>query len=724
MRLHRLALAVVAVIVPPVIGRGQSTQAAEPVGDSSLKMVSADAAFYSTSLRLGEQFERFLHSNAFAKLKELPAAKLLVQHLHDEAKDPNNPVHHITEALKDPANKQLAELLHDLPRHEIFFYGGAGWSDMLPILKKINTAQYSGPIQAIIAGKPQETNMYQGRAMLDAVNSSADKLAIPEMVLGFKLSDGGPANEQITRLEAALKHATENSPLKGRVKRVRVGDTEALTLTVDGSMIPVDKAPWDQIEEREGQYDNLRKRIKSLKLAISLLVKDNYLLLTIGPDTKVAERLTHGPALGTRPEFSPLAKFADKKLLAVGYASKALIESAATRPEDVSGVVEFIRNGLDKLPISEKNRTSIDKDLKRYGDEVIKHLPKPGAMVSFAFMTDRGQESFAYDYTINPDAPEEKSLSILDHLGGSPLLAIAGVVNDPTPGYKAFVELIRNVWVHAEAVGKEFAPEQVYQQFQQGLEMIKPFVKRLDSITGEQLLPALGAGEIALVVDAKWTSKKWFAEFDQHDAALPLPEFSIVRTVSNEDTLVAAFAAYRKLASDLITQANAFGANLPIEELPKPASEKVADGTLFFWPMDLPGEPLDKQVQPTVGLSGHLFAISLSKKHSERLLKKTPLTVAHAPLNDKRPATMAVVVNFGGMVRMVRPWVEKLALPQIVEQIPDNAPPGLGKKDVPDQVKTVLDVLGCLRTYTALIYREGDVTVTHGELVIRDLGQR
>jgi len=284
--------------------------------------------------------------------------------------------------------------------------------------------------------------------------------------------------------------------------------------------------------------------------------------------------------------------------------------------------------------------------------------------------------------------------------------------------------LIRTVWGHAEAVGKEFAPEQMYQQFQQGMGMIQPFLKRLDSITGEQLLPALGAGEFAVVIDAKWTSKKWFAEFDQHDVALPLPEFALVRTISNEDKLVGAFAAYRKLASDLITQANAFGANLPIEELPRPDTQKAADGTVYYWPMDLPGEPLDKQVQPSVGLSEHLFAFCLSRKHAERLLKTTPLTIAHAPLNDKRPATLAVVVNFGGMVRMVRPWLEKFALPQIVEHIPDNAPTGVGKKDVPDQVKTVLDVLGCLRTYTSLTYKDGDVTVTHGEMVIRDLGSR
>src|SRR4051794_27903306 len=118
-------------------------------------------------------------------------------------------------------------------------------------------------------------------------------------------------------------------------------------------MIPMDKIPWDQIEEKEGQYENIRKRLKSLKLSVALLVKNDYLLLTIGPDTKVADRLSRGSPLAGRPELAPLAKFADRKLISVGYTSKALIESAATRPEDVRGVVDYLRNGLDKLPISE-----------------------------------------------------------------------------------------------------------------------------------------------------------------------------------------------------------------------------------------------------------------------------------------------------------------------------------------------------------------------------------
>src|SRR5262245_5302041 len=133
MRLHRLALAAVFVLVPPVIGRGLSANAADPAPDSSLKMIPADASFYSTSLRLGEQLDRFLTSNAYLKLKSLPAAKLAVEHLRQAAGDPNNPFGKAMQLLKDPANQDLLDVLRDLPRQEIFIYGGPNWARLMPV---------------------------------------------------------------------------------------------------------------------------------------------------------------------------------------------------------------------------------------------------------------------------------------------------------------------------------------------------------------------------------------------------------------------------------------------------------------------------------------------------------------------------------------------------------------------------------------------------------------
>jgi hypothetical protein len=376
------------------------------------------------------------------------------------------------------------------------------------------------------------------------------------------------------------------------------------------------------------------------------------------------------------------------------------------------------KTGLDKLPIPEKRRDAIDKDLKEIAKEMTANLATPGAGVAFSFLSDRGQESYSYDYGTRSGATPGKPLTILDHLGGSPLIAIAGVTGDSTPGYRAMVKWLKVLYGHLEGTVKEMFPD-AWQQAEQGLELVAPFLKKFDEITGTQFLPALGDGEAALLLDAKWTSKQWFKDFDQGGKELPLLEVGFVRTVKDSATLLTALGAYRELASEVLAKAKEFGARVPEGGVPKPESKKVAGGAVYFWPLPPVGQ--DPQVQPNLGVSDALLAAGLSVKHSERLLAKIPLKTDGGPLAAKRPAIGVVVVDFAGFFGTVRPWVEQLALPMALEQVPDKAPPGLGKKDIPEQVRTLFDVLGCLRTYTSVTYRDGAATVTHSELVIRDL---
>src|SRR3954447_22126465 len=121
MRPHRLAAVALAVVALAAPARAADPA---PAPDTSLALVPADAAFYTASLRLGEQLDAFLKSNAYAKLKSLPAARLAADHIREAAGKPDNPLGQVMQLLKDPANKELADLLRDLPRQEVFVYGG------------------------------------------------------------------------------------------------------------------------------------------------------------------------------------------------------------------------------------------------------------------------------------------------------------------------------------------------------------------------------------------------------------------------------------------------------------------------------------------------------------------------------------------------------------------------------------------------------------------------
>ena len=61
--------------------------------------------------------------------------------------------------------------------------------------------------------------------------------------------------------------------------------------------------------------------------------------------------------------------------------------------------------------------------------------------------------------------------------------------------------------------------------FEQVTKIVFPLLKRLDIATGKMLLPAFADGQNALVIDARWTAKKWFP--DQPETARPLPMLEI-----------------------------------------------------------------------------------------------------------------------------------------------------------------------------------------------------
>jgi hypothetical protein len=168
-----------------------------------------------------------------------------------------------------------------------------------------------------------------------------------------------------------------------------------------------------------------------------------------------------------------------------------------------------------------------------------------------------------------------------------------------------------------------------------------------------------------------------------------------------------------------MAKAREFGAQLPENGIPPAQSKTIGSGTAYYWP--IPPFGMEDQIQPNLGIAGNLVAKSLSFKHTERLLTPTPLKTLGGLLEANRPLHVAAVVDFAGLIGTARPWIEKFALPAMLADAPDEGPPGLTRKDIPDQVRKVLDVLQCLRGVRSVTYRDGDATVTHSELIVEDL---
>src|SRR5690349_11412867 len=97
-------------------GTSSALAADLPVG--SLSLAPADAAFYSATLRGKEQYDLVMQSNAWKKLKNMPAVQMGMMFLQFQLSDPQSPVAQAKEMLDAPENQELVALLADMASEE------------------------------------------------------------------------------------------------------------------------------------------------------------------------------------------------------------------------------------------------------------------------------------------------------------------------------------------------------------------------------------------------------------------------------------------------------------------------------------------------------------------------------------------------------------------------------------------------------------------------------
>jgi hypothetical protein len=717
-----LALAALALAVLPA----RPARAAGAAGpENSLPLIPADAAFYSTGLRYREQLDLFLKSKAFAQLRDMQGIKLGMLLLQQQWSDPDGKLKPVRDFFEQAENQELLALLGDAFANEIFFYGGQTWGDTVELMMQVQGAQRYGPAMLQATGKTRglDPGKLQALVILNVLNQNLDLIKVPDLIIGFRLGDTKRADNQLKRLEALLGQLEDQAPpLKGRVKRTRVGDGNYLTLNLDGEMIPWDQVNMKEFEEKPGEFDKLLKKLRGLKLTISLGVSDKYLLLGVGPSAEhLAVLGAKGKKLIDRPELKPLGKAAGKKLTSVGYASKDFRAKANTNKKDLDGLADMAKGFLPEAGLPEAKRKQIEKDLDGLAADLKKFIPDLGAELSFSYLTDAGYESYSYSHGTFNELDSSKPLTLLDHVGGNPIFAVAGRSKNSGQAYAFLTKWVKVAFAHGEDIFVEKLGKEEKDKYQEARTALLPLVARLDEVTGKMLLPALADEQTALVIDAKWTSKQWHKAMPMADKPLPMLEVGLAVGVSDADLLRKAMGEYRTTANEMIAAVRKLvpkDANFPEFSIPEPKTHKAAAGELYYFP--LPAEwGLDKQVAPTLGLADKVGVVAPSRAMAERLLSRKKLVLPPgSPLADtRRPLAGALYCNFPGFIEAITPWVdfglEKAEFPPGI--------PGADKESIGKQVHTVLEVLKCYRGTTSATYLEGGVLVTHSQSVFQDL---
>jgi hypothetical protein len=711
-----------------IVGLMPRPSQAAPKYGTSLDWAPADAAFYTSSLRLREQWEIVTNSNAWKKLMEMPSVQTAVQSIQFLLAF--GPGAQVRPYLEDPAYEDWRGLLLDALSNEAFVFGDKSSTDFLQTMSTIFSA-----IQMQAGLVDPGDSQTSAQVILNSLNAHVDKLATPGLVIGFKVTDKARAAKQIDELKDILEGQLAAVPqLEGRFKKQSVGGSDFLVLELDGGMIDI---PWEDYEQEAGQYDKLKGKLKNLKAAICIGVRDDYLLVAIEPSVDAIGKIGTGAKLSEAKELQPLAKFADRKLISVSYLSKRFVETLSNTDQQVEEAVNMIRQALTQTDLEEDAQERIGKDLQELGDDLKKVLPKPGANMSFSFLTDRGVEGYGYDWGEDKVYDGSKPLSLLDHVGGNPLLAYVARGKYRPEDYQLVQKWVKKGYQYFEEFGVPSMDDDAQETFKKIKEIGTPLIKRLDKATGELLMPALADGQSGLVLDAKLISSKWFSGMKQDDQPLPMIELAVVFGVSDAGMLKKAIDEYKSIADDLVEQLKKEVPDVVPADytIPKAETREVktaaGTGTIYFY--KLPEEAgVDAQLTPNAGLSDRVAVLSVSPKQSARVLADTPLKAgAGGPLADRKKAmSAAMYFDWAGTVDALTPWAD-YAVKQVMASFSPNVDEDGNEKpaneDDPmtkqymEQVHTVLSVLKCLRTYESASYPEAGATVTHSVTEFKDV---
>ena len=701
--------------------------AAEKLEQTSIRLIPEDAAFYGAMLRNREQIKIIAESNAWAKLKNLPAVQMGLGAIQEQLASGDNPqAAQLKAMLENPQVKEFLGLLGDMFSNDVFFYADPRVAPVLELLQGISNSISYGPLYFQASGQADamSPNEMQAKAALHMLAENLDKIQIPTTVMGFAVEDQERAKLHLNKFEGLLAPLTFMLPqLAGRVVREKVGDDDFLTIKLDGKMIPWDQVPLDEVrqyEAKEGDVDKLVEKITGLNLLIAFGVRDGYLMIACTDSLDGLAKLGAGKPLLARPEMGPLKKHADKRLTGISYTSKDFMSRVAMSAEDIDALLKLGDAALRQLPLEETQKDQIRKDVEALAAELKTLIPPPGAAMQFSFLTDRGIESYGYNWTENKFIDASQPLGVLNYVGRDPILAVAWRGRVYPRAYDRIVHWAKVGHGYFEKYGLPEMSEKDRQAYTRLVEAMKPLCQELGRVNRESLIPAFD-GQCAIVLDAKLMSDKIAKDVPKTDKPMPLPEPALVVGIKDAQAMRDAYLGYQDFFNKTLEVLRKFDEKGEIPagySIPWPESaDTPAGSTLSYTLPDQWG--VDPQIVPNAVLTEKVAVVTASQAHSKRLLQgQAP--AAGLLADGRRPRALAVLFNWPALVDAAAPWV-RLAARQAAKEnlhVEDGAPE---IENVVVQVDTVLEVLKAVRNCTAECYLEDGAVVTHSLMEVSDV---
>lgn len=687
---------------------------------TSLGFVPADVQFYVAWLRNREQYDLFVNSRAFAKLRQLPVVQMGVALLDVQRQDRDSPLGQFETWRQQPENRELLSLLGEMVSQEVFLHGDAAWADFGTLLQQMKAARNIGRMRATFQGLTvrSERRVHELRSILETLNENLDLISIPRTVLGFKLSQRRRAEAQLTRLEKWIK---EQPQLENRWARVMDAHSQSLVIRLDGSLV-FEHVSFEDIEEEPGEFGLLAETLRSLALTVTFKLRGDYLLIELD-DASVEIVSGDTGRLYDLPEFDPLREQAKQRLTNIRYGAPGVGQTTAAGTQLLDQLSTLIDTAVTYLDIDQSLQDEMWSDLDDLHLQLADRDTEPGATMGFTYLTDDGYESYTYHSSESIGLVGTQTLTLLQHVGGMPLaFAVARAEYHPED-YQLFAKTVERVYHYADTIAQSKLDDGQRMIYMMYRDVVVPAVKRVHEATSEKLTPALRDGQGGIVLDAKSTSKQWSQLLPMSRQDLPLPELALIFGVSDAKLLREAMGEYYGAIQDVIDGLHRLHPEqIPEFKLPRPTARQVADGTVYVFETSAT-LGLDARIAFNAGLSDNVAVLSFSPPQTERLLKRTPLQVKFSPLSEavNRQLAAAGSADWPGIVDLLVPWgnyIFDLTRPAAAAEATGDEPQ---VEQIKAQILDAVRILQCFRGGSRIQYQQDNAWITHSRTYWKDL---
>lgn len=730
-----VAALLLATIAPAVPSRADGIPDGLTAGAAAV--VPADAAFLSATLRAREQYDRFVKSNAFAALKDLPAVRRALGSLEEQRSMPGSPFSMAETFMQLPENEQALDVLADMVATDTFVYGEPSCISFLKLLQKLQELQGMAPLQAEL-GDADGLEAAQKAAIVKGMAANLDLLAVPDVVWGFRTTKLDAAKSQLKRLEVLLKLVTQANPaMADALVRKPIAGGEVVTFTIQG-----DQLPWGELEDEltAGLNDtaDLAKvldRLRTLDVVVALGVIGDRVILSVGDSIDHLQKLAL-PGSGRKglldtPPFAQLQAHKDKPITGISYVSDAF---ADLNQESASSGFRMLNQAADaaikQAALPAEAAADTRRLLAKAEKDLGRRLPAPGPWLAFSFLTDRGYEGYAWDWARNQPFDGSRRLDLLEHVGGAPLAAVVSRIKSDPALLDDLTALAAGGWGLFMKYGLPRAKENDREQVEAFDEHIVPLGTKLVEVLRAKIVPALADGQVGLVIDAKTKTTRVQRDLPASAEPLPLLEPAIVLPLADPKLFREGMSDLFALADELVAAARQMDPDAVPAGYEVPEPEKVKVGAGSIWSFALPGSGLDDQLRPAIGVGDKAAVFSLVPAQAGRLLASGRIETGSQLATFEEPLAGAAALDFAGLVDAVRPWVVYLTRYGCVQQRDGrvDADEELAAEDETAEAKealahvtVALEVAKCFRAATAETSITDEATVTHWRNVIRDL---